>query len=152
MHITFRGENFPVRREAALAVNGVIPWCIVVDGAHYQVSVDATDADTGATRFVRYSLRNPGRRTPTFLASRRYPLLLLIDGVAVRAWPQFVPRGTGAKTFMHPTLNRRVATERGPVWIFESTGHSATEGGAASASQKLHDVRALAAVWLGDVR
>lgn len=143
MIVAYRGHEHTIALRSDLTINATIPWCIDVDGAWYQLG-----RGDDASGFFRHSLRNAPRRTPPFVASKRYPMLAIVDGIAVRAWPQFVARGTESKTYMHPTLGRRVGTERGPVWLFEATNRSPSECGTVTAEQSLDDVIDLAKIWL----
>lgn len=118
-----------MRRDLAIA--GVIPWCLDLGGATYQVATDEVYAARGARDFLKVGIRSAlTPRTPNFMASTRYPLLLSIDGVAVRGWPATVDEN------------------RWPVWLFESTGRPPTECGTITAEQTLADVEDLAKIWL----
>lgn len=147
--LRYRSLDYIVAERPELATGGIIPWCIDVDGARYRLEAsDSDEAERAAGAFLRARLTNAvAPRTPVFIATSRSPLLLLIDRVPIRAWPQFVARGTGASTFLHPMLNRRVGTERGPVWMFESAGRPASEGGTTTAEQTIDDVIDLATIW-----
>lgn len=108
-----------------------MPWCLEVDGAWYQLTNDATDVGQLARDFLRVGLRSElTPRTPLFLATTRYPLLLVIDGVAVRGWPA------------------RVDENRWPVWLFEAAGRPRSECGSITAEMTLADVEDLAKLWL----
>lgn len=131
MKVGYRGESFTLARRPDLAIAGIIPWCVEVDGASYQVATDEVYAARGARDFLNVGIRSVRTpRTPNFLASTRYPLLLSIDGVAVRGWPATVDEN------------------RWPVWLFETTGRPLTECGTITAEQTLDDVVDLAKIWL----
>lgn len=131
MVVSYRGEPFTVSRKPTLAIDGKVPWCVDVAGAWYQLGFDAAEAADDARRFFRVSMRSKlTRRTPVWLATHRYPLLLSVDGVAVRAYP------------FH------VAVDRWPVWIFESPGRTPSDCGTIAAEQSLDDVIDLAKIWI----
>lgn len=129
--IRYRSIDYAVVPRPDLAIAGVIPWCLELDGAMYQVATDETHAARGARDFLHIGIRSAlTPRTPNFLANTRYPLLLSIDGVAVRGWPVTVDEN------------------RWPVWLFESTGCARSECGTITAEQTLADVEDLAKLWL----
>lgn len=146
--IAYRGHDYPIaQRSEFWDASGRAPWAIAVGDTWYQLGFEATAIDRHAREFLR--ARNPvAPETPPFLARPRYPVLVLISGIAIRGYPLFVPRGKGAKTFLHPTLGRRVGTERGPMWMFETNGRPASECGTVTAEQTIADVLDLATVWL----
>lgn len=141
MSVQFRDETFAVVRKDRA-------WRIAVDGAEYFLTTDG-DPDRAAGAFLLDRMRNVAvGRPPALLASKRYPLMLRIDAIHVRAWPGFVPRGSGTKTYVQPALNERVATTRGPLWIFAAEGYETAAGGEVSTEQNIGDVAALAREWL----
>lgn len=108
-----------------------MPWCVAVDGAWYQMSAEAGEAMRAARDFLKIGLQSGiSPRTPGFLATTRYPLLLSIDGIAVRGWPA------------------RVDENRHPVWLFETRWKALSESGTITAEQTLADVIDAAKVWL----
>lgn len=140
LFVRFKGTEYSIEQRAGA-------WAIGVEGGWYFLS--GGDPDRAADRFIDARLRNAATpRRPGFLASQRYPLMLSIDGVTVRAWPAEVPRGKGAKTYMNPATGDRVATvKQEPVWMFAIAGRMSA-GGTATAEQTLDDVSDLAKVWL----
>lgn len=123
-------------------------WAIDVAGGWYFLSA-GTDPDRTARRFLRDRMRNVGAlELPGFIASERYPLLVTVDGVVVRAWPAFVPRGTGSPTYTNPATGDRVAAVKGPMWMFAARGREAGQSGTVTAEQTVDDVEDLAKVWL----
>lgn len=129
--VEYRGQSYRVTRRPELAIAGYVPWCLEVDGAWYQLTDDAAEATDEARRFFEYSMRSSRtNRTPVFLASLRHPLLVSIDGVAVRGYPM------------------QTDPNRWPSWIFEATGRPATECTTISAEQTLADVVDAAKLWL----
>lgn len=155
LSITYRDERFVVVPKPQLAIAGVIPWCVRVAGGWYQVATDPAAAIDGLPRFIRERLRpNWSSRAPFLLAGRKTPLIFKIGGAVIRAYASFVPRGRGATTYVNPATGDRVATTRGPVWVFETEGRpfSWTDAGAlrssASSEQTIADVVDLAKMWL----
>jgi hypothetical protein len=126
---------------------GRVPIAIEVGDDWYLLCFDSWELDDRVVEFL--TGRNPvSPLRPAFLASARFPLLLSIDGVTVRAYPLWVARDRGAKTFWHPKLQRRVGTEKGPMWVFESNARPPSECGSVTAEQTAADVADLATVWL----
>lgn len=131
LEIEHRRERFRLELRPELRIRTFDPWCILVDDAWYQLGADARDVVRDAKDFLRVGIRSEiTPRTPVFLASTRYPLLLSIDGVAVRGWPV------------------RVDDARWPVWMFEGALRPRTECGTITAEQTLADVEDLAKLWL----
>lgn len=76
--VRFRDQDYRVARHGDA-------WAIEVAGGWYFLTAN-DDPDRGADRFIDARLRNSAiPRLPGFLASARYPLLLTIDDVQVRA-------------------------------------------------------------------
>lgn len=145
--VTYRGERFPVALRPEFLLAGRPVWSIEISGAWYQLG---PQLGYDSHQFFRTRMRSKYvTRTPAWLASRKYPLLLLINGVAIRAWSQFVARGTGASTYVHPLLNQRVGTVKpDPAWMFESAARPASACGSKTPEQTLDDVVDLATIWL----
>ncbi len=132
--VTWRGETFRIRRDS-----------IEIAGVRYSLPAYPDEPgrfflDRGAT-----AIRS-GR--PQLIASSKYPLLLTVDRVAVQAYPGFIPRGKGAKTYVNPKTGDRVATTKGPMWIFRSARRPASACGTTDPEQTLADVVDLAKIWL----
>jgi hypothetical protein len=88
-------------------------------------------------------------RTPAFIASQRYPLVLSIDAEIVRAWPAFPNRDIPPRTYRHPYWKHRVtAVKDEPVWLFAAPGRETSAGGASNGEQTISDVEQLARTWL----
>lgn len=144
--VTFQGREYPVAQHPELAIDGVTPWCVEIEGAYYRVG----NAGPDARRFARERLRNHGAYPPppSYVAGKRYPLMFVADGAIVRAWPAFVPRNRGAKTYVSPASGDRVATVKGPMWLFAFGDAEPLGGGTATLQQTLTDVREMAIVAL----
>lgn len=142
MKVRFREQDYRVAHLGEA-------WAIEVANAWYFLSAGGVP-DRAVDLFLEARVRpaNVPKR-PAFMASEQYPLLLKIDAELVRAWPAFAPRGTGAKTYIQPALGERVATTRGPVWMFAARGKKMSEGGDVTPGQDVGDVAALARAWLG---
>lgn len=124
-------------------------WVIEVDGGKYFLTADDGEhADRAARRFIDARMRNSDHR-PALLASQRYPLLMSIDGRLVRAWPSFVPRGTGASSYINPATGERVATVKDAVyWILAARGRETSPAGSVTTEQAIEDIEDLARIWL----
>jgi hypothetical protein len=146
LRISYKGREYVI--EPRHDVNGA-PWAIHVAGGWYFLTLN-DDPDRAADRFLLDRLRNTARpQLPGFLASAHHPLLLTVDGVAVRAWPAEVPRGHGASTYENPATGDRVATtKRDPYWMFAAPGRPSSPGGTAFPEQTVDDVGDLARIWL----
>lgn len=120
-------HSFTVEQRPELRIGATDPWCIRIGGGWYQISLARRiDARAAALKFHRERMRNIPDPRPAFVASRQYPLLLVVDDVPVRVWPEFVARGRGAKTYVNPLTGDRVATTRGPMWMFETAHYAAS--------------------------
>jgi hypothetical protein len=139
--ITYRGVEYAIEQRGEA-------WAILIGGAAYFLTTG--DPDGAAVRFLRARMTNvPDPQRPAFIASLRYPLLLDVDGVQVRAWPALIPRGTGATTYINPATGDRVATTKdAPYWMLAARGRDTAPVGSATAEQTVADVEDLAKIWL----
>jgi hypothetical protein len=125
-------------------------WVIQVGGAEYFLTLN-DDPDRATDRFLLDRLRGLTAADydhPSLIASERHPMMLMVDGIQVRAWPALVPRGRGARTYQNPATGDRVATTRGPVWMFAAKGRAPSEGGTTNYQQTVDDVVDMAKLWL----
>lgn len=125
-------------------------WCIEVAGGQYFLTA-GNDPTLTARQFLRDKMRNTVPDRPSLVASERYPLILDIDGVIVRAWPVLVPRRREdwSKTYENPRTGERVlATEDRPEWKFAARGRKSSTCGTTTPWQTLDDVTDLAKIWL----
>jgi hypothetical protein len=127
-------------------------WVFEVEGARYFLTAGddpMRQARVFAGRIPRNSL---WEKTPPVLASERFPLILSIDTVIVRAWPKTVARDEPAKTFEHPYWRHRVAAVKpDAVWMFAARGRVASACGTVAGQQTLDDVTDLAKIWLRSI-
>ncbi len=135
----YKGRTYVVTRSP-------IGWCLEVAGGCYSIGDDPDNV----RGFFRERLRSVASDPrPSLLASRRYPLIIQIGRILVRARVGFVPRGKGAKTYVNPATGERVATlKQDPWWWFEATGREPSPFGSASSEQTIADVTDLATLWL----
>jgi hypothetical protein len=141
MKYTFRERAFRVSVRpdpTGEAKHGIV--CMEVGSSWYQLS--AGDVDSVATSFLKERVRNVFEPfPPSLVASPKYPLLLHVDGILVRAWPAFIPRGKGASTYIDPRTGDRVATVKDrPYWMFEAPGRAASACGSTTPYQMEADV------------
>lgn len=125
-------------------------WVITVADAEYFLTA-ADEYQRPANQFLREQLRSLGEselRHPSLIASQRFPLLIVVDRVLIRAWPAFVDRGRGAKTYVNQGTGERVGATRGPVWMFAARKRPASPGGTTNYQHTLEDVVDMAKVWL----
>ncbi len=150
LSVRHKGERFSIAARPELAIGDRTPWCIRVAGAWYRVTVDAGEASDAASRYLLDRIRSSSTpRRPFYLSSRRYPLLFRLKTVAIAAWPQHVPRGKGATTYINPATGERVATvKQDPWWWFESAGRDPSPCGSAFGEQSLANVVDQAKLWL----
>lgn len=121
---------------------------ITVAGAEYFLTAN-DDPDRAADRFLLNNMRNADPEHPSLVASQKHPLMISVDGVIVRAWPAFIPRDRGAKTYVNQATGDRVAAVKDqPVWMFAGPGRPPTPGGTTFYEQTVDDVIDLAKVWL----
>lgn len=140
--LTHRGTEYAVfqRGEA---------WVIEVEGAAYFLTA-GDDPMRQARVFVGRIPKNPlWEKTPPILASERFPVVLSIDGIIVRAWPKAIARDEPAKTFEHPYWHHRVtAVKPEAVWMFAARGRPSSACGTVTSQQTIDDVVDLAKIWL----
>lgn len=147
--VRYRDRTYDIVARTELATAGVAPWCLEVNGGWYCITADERWLERDARRFVREQLTNNHERTPGLTASKRFPLLLSINRIVVKAWPAFIARNRGAATYVNPATGDRVAAVKDQIyWTFESTGRPATAFGTMSGEQSIDDVRDLATIWL----
>lgn len=146
---THKDKTYRIHAYPELSIGNVIPWCIQVGDGLYQVSTAADWATADGKRFVKDKVATNWMLTPGLTASKRFPLLLSIDRIAVRAWPEFLPRGTGAKTFENQKTGlREITTKRWPSWMFETEKRPASPFGTMTGEQTVADIIDLAKAWL----
>jgi hypothetical protein len=124
-------------------------WVIDVAGGKYFLTA-GNDPTLQARAFLKQLPKNTSYpRTPAFVASQRYPIVLSIDDEIVRAWPAFPTRDDPPKTYRHPYWSHRVtAVKDQPVWMFAARGGETSAGGESKGEQTIADVEQLARTWL----
>lgn len=121
---------------------------IEIAGACYFLTA-GDDPTLRARAYLRGLPKNTSwPRTPVWLATQTYPLVLSIDGVIVRAWPALPNRNDPPQTFTHPYWNERVVATGKPVWMFAAKGRATSACGDAERTHGLKDVEAFAREWL----
>jgi hypothetical protein len=143
-HLVHCGDReFPVTQRGEA-------WVITIAGAEYFLTAAVTYGRS-LNLFCRERLRGLGDdelRHPSLIASPRFPILITVDRVLVRAWPALVERGTGSKTYANQATGDRELATRGPVWMFSAPKRPSTEGGTTNYQQTIDDVADMAKLWL----
>jgi hypothetical protein len=126
------GRVYTVAVKPEFTSNGVIPWCVDVDGNWYQVAnYRAIDAQVPkeATHFLENRLQSADAyRGPAWLAEDATPLLISINGAVVKC-------------------RTAVASDGDTVWTFEYESNS-SDGFPAGSDDTLDDIERMAAGWL----
>jgi hypothetical protein len=140
-----RDVAYPLVRQSAA-------WVIQIAGAEYFLTA-GNDPTLTARQFLRDRMRDVSGvdlHRPSLIASQRYPLILSIDGIIVRAWPAFIPRDRPgwSTTYVNPATGHRVLATDGPVWMFAARGLESSPGGTTYYEQTVADVIDLAKIWL----
>lgn len=142
--ISYKGAEYFIRQRGEA-------WVIDVAGGEYFLTLN-DDPTRAARTFFHDRMRNVAGeelRHPSLIASQRYPLMLSVDEVPVRAWPAFVPRGRGAKTYENQLTGERVlAVKEQLAWTFAAPGRPISLGGTTNYQQTVDDVVDMAKVWL----
>lgn len=131
-------------------------WCVEIGGAQYFLTA-GTDPVLTARRFIRERMRNVSEdetRHPSLIASPHHPLVLSIESIIVRAWPELVPRDRAgwSKTYRDPRTGDRVLAVEGPVWMFAAPGRESSACGTTNYQQTIDDIVDLAKIWLRSER
>lgn len=144
LEITHRGSSYPIYQLGEA-------WVIEVERATYFLTA-GIDPMRQARVFVgRIPVNSIWERGPGILASERFPLVVSINGLIIRAWPKVVTRDDPPRTFFHPHWAHRVAaTKDESAWVFSSIGRPTSAAGTATAQQTINDLTDMATIWLRD--